>query len=190
MSTYFLTQILFPCFVFAEDEHIVWCRPFDNSGRISVESRSSWKKPWATSLTYNDTEKFLPFIDKYVKMAVRMGSTKHTLCGIVLSKLDMFFSCVSQVPSIDSTCFPHTWGLRGIAFFLINTDSTYSHVPGDQGGPIFFRLKDFFQWFFLRTNRCTTICITCSILRKIECNKFVCNKFVLVLLQIDIMQIV
>ncbi len=40
----------------------------------------------------------------------------------------------------------------------------------------------------LRTNWCTTICITCPILHKIECNKFACNKFVLVLLQIDIIQ--
>ncbi len=28
-------------------------------------------------------------------------------------------------------------------FFLLSTDSTYSHVPGDKGGPIFF-LQDFF----------------------------------------------
>ncbi len=40
----------------------------------------------------------------------------------------------------------------------------------------------------LRTNWCTTICITCPILRKIECIKFVCNKFVLVLVQIDLIQ--
>ncbi len=62
--------ILFAYFVFAEDEHIGRCLPFDNSGRIFVESRSSWKKSWATPLTYNDTEKFLHFIDKYVKQAV------------------------------------------------------------------------------------------------------------------------
>ncbi len=29
-------------------------------------------------------------------------------------------------------------------FFLLNTDFTYSRVRGDQGGPIFFRLKFFF----------------------------------------------
>jgi hypothetical protein len=63
-------QILFASFVFAEDKHIGWCPPFDNSGRIIVESRSSWTKPRATSLTYNDIEKFLRFIDKYVKQAV------------------------------------------------------------------------------------------------------------------------
>ncbi len=45
------------------------------------------------------------------------------------------------------------------------------------------------QFFYvLRTNWCTTICITCPILHKIECNKFVCNKFVLVLLQVAIIQ--
>jgi hypothetical protein len=47
----------------------------------------------------------------------------------------------------------------------------------------------------LRTNWCTTICITCPILckivqflHKIECIEFVCNKFVLVLVQIDLIQ--
>jgi hypothetical protein len=35
-----------------------------------VEARSSWTTPQVTSLTYNDTEKFLHFIDKYVKQAV------------------------------------------------------------------------------------------------------------------------
>ncbi len=71
---------------------------------------------------------------------------------------------------------------------LLSTDSMYSHVPGDQGGPIFFRLQEFFFELVLRTNLCTTICITCQILRKIECINFVCNKFVLVLLQNDIIQ--
>jgi hypothetical protein len=41
---------------------------------------------------------------------------------------------------------------------------------------------------FLCTNQCTTICITCPILRKIESNKFVCNEFVLVLVHIDLVQ--
>jgi hypothetical protein len=40
----------------------------------------------------------------------------------------------------------------------------------------------------LRTNGCTTICIRCPILRKIECIKFVCNSFVLVLVHIDLIQ--
>ncbi len=43
--------LLFACFVFAEDKHIGWCPSFDNSGRNFVELRSSWTKPWATSLT-------------------------------------------------------------------------------------------------------------------------------------------
>ena len=40
----------------------------------------------------------------------------------------------------------------------------------------------------LRTNWCTTICITCPILCKIECIKFLCNEFVLVLVQTDLIQ--
>ncbi len=32
------------------------------------------------------------------------------------------------------------------------------------------------------------MCVTCPILRKIECNEFVCNESVLALLQIDIVQ--
>jgi hypothetical protein len=71
--------------------------------------------------------------------------------------------------------------------FLLSTDSMYSRVPNDKGGPIFYRLRNFFA-LVLRTNWCTTICITCTILRKIECNKFVCNKFVLVLVQIDLIK--
>jgi hypothetical protein len=39
-----------------------------------------------------------------------------------------------------------------------------------------------------RTNWCTTICITCPILRENECNDFLCNKFVLVLVQIGQIQ--
>ncbi len=74
-----------------------------------------------------------------------------------------------------------------INFFLLSTDSMYSRVPGDQAGPIFFGLKIFLA-VVLHTNWCTTICITCPILCKIECNEFVCNKFVLGLLQIDIIQ--
>ncbi len=65
----------------------------------------------------------------------------------------------------------------------------YSRVPGNQGGPIFSDFK-FFSAVILRTNWCTTICITCPILRKIDCNKFAYNESVLVLLQIDIIQFV
>jgi hypothetical protein len=31
---------------------------------------------------------------------------------------------------------------------LLSTDLTYSRIPGDQGGPIFFRLKDIFCGHF------------------------------------------
>jgi hypothetical protein len=40
----------------------------------------------------------------------------------------------------------------------------------------------------LRLHWCTTICITCPILRKIECINFSCNEFVLVLVQIYLIQ--
>jgi hypothetical protein len=36
----------------------------------------------------------------------------------------------------------------GIIFFLHSTDSTYSWVPGDKGGPIFFRLQNVFRCSF------------------------------------------
>ncbi len=67
---------------------------------------------------------------------------------------------------------------------LLSTDSTYSCVPGDQGGPVFF--QRIFSAVVSCTNWCTTWYITCPILPKNECKEFVCNKFVLVLLQIDI----
>jgi hypothetical protein len=71
--------------------------------------------------------------------------------------------------------------------FLLSTDSTYSCVPEDKGGPFFSDLS-IFSVLILCTNWCTTICITCPILCKIEYNEFVCNKFVLVLVQIDLIQ--
>ncbi len=76
-------------------------------------------------------------------------------------------------------------GFIGDHFFLLSSDSTYSRVPEDKGGPILFV---FFSAHINCTNWCTTICIMCPILRKIECNEFVCNKFVLVLVQIDLIQ--
>ncbi len=38
----------------------------------------------------------------------KKGSTKRTLCGIVLFKLNIFLVMFLQVPSIDSTRFPCT----------------------------------------------------------------------------------
>ncbi len=85
-------------------------------------------------------------------------------------------------------------GFIGDQFFLLSTDSTYSRIPADKGGLIFSDLR-FFSALVLHTNWCTTICITCPILReivqflrKIECIEFVCNKFVFVLVQIDLIQ--
>jgi hypothetical protein len=77
-----------------------------------------------------------------------------------------------------------------VYFVLISTHFTYSRVPGDQGGPIFFRLQKLFLAVVLHTNWCTTICITCPNLRAIVINEFVCTEFVLVLLQIDVIQFV
>ena len=78
---------------------------------------------------------------------LQKGLTKGTLYGIILFKLNTFLVMFSRVPSIDSTCFPRTWGLQGIVFFLLSTDSTYSHVPEDKGGMIFYR-QDFFGTCF------------------------------------------
>jgi hypothetical protein len=43
---------------------------------------------------------FMPTVNK--------GLTKRTLCGIVLFKLNTFLVMFLRIPSIDSTCFPHT----------------------------------------------------------------------------------
>jgi hypothetical protein len=39
-------------------------------------------------------------------------------------------------------------GFVGDHFFLLSADSTYSCVPGDKGGLISFRLKNFFRCSF------------------------------------------
>jgi hypothetical protein len=57
----------------------------------------------------------------------KMESTIRTLCGIVLFKLD--------------TIFFHVFYIRT---GLLRTDSTYTQVPGDQGGLFFFTLSEFF----------------------------------------------
>jgi hypothetical protein len=81
------------------------------------------------------------------------GLTKHTLCGIVLFKLNTFLVRFLCVPSIDSLCFFAYIGFIGNHVFLLNTDSTYSRVPGDKGGLILFRLGIFF-WhsFYVQTD--------------------------------------
>ncbi len=74
---------------------------------------------------------------------------------------------------------------RGSIFFslvLILRIPAYLGIKGDR----FFTDFGFFSVLDLRINWCTTICIMCPVLRKIECIKFVCNKFVLVLVQIDL----
>ncbi len=39
-------------------------------------------------------------------------------------------------------------GFVGDQLFLLSTDSTYSCVPGDKGGLIFFRLRNFIRRSF------------------------------------------
>ncbi len=83
---------------------------------------------------------------------------------------------------------------RGSIFFslaLILRICAYLGIKGDW----FFSDFRFFLALVLHTTWCTTICITCPILReivrylrKIECIKFVCNKILLVLVQIDLIQ--
>ncbi len=83
---------------------------------------------------------------------------------------------------------------RGSFFFslvLILRIRAYLGIKGDWS----FSDLGFFLVLVLHTNWCTTICITCPILRetdqflrKIECIEFVCNIFVLVLVQIDLIQ--
>ncbi len=64
-------------------------------------------------------------------MRNKIGSTKRTLPGIVLYKLYTNFFHVFCVNSV-----------------LLSIDFTYFPVPGDQGGPIFFRQNIFFWWAF------------------------------------------
>ncbi len=82
-------------------------------------------------------------------------------------------------------------GLICFSLVLILRIRAYLGIKGDQ----FFSDLGFFLALIFHTNWCTTICITCPILRKIvwflrkiECIEFVCNEFVLVLVQIDLIQ--
>ncbi len=78
---------------------------------------------------------------------------------------------------------------------LFITISTYFCVPGDKGGPIFFRLQNYFRRsFYVQigvlqfVSRVQFYAKASDFLREIECIKFVCNKFVLNLVQIDLIQ--
>jgi hypothetical protein len=85
-------------------------------------------------------------------------------------------------------------GFTGDQFFLLSTDSTYLRIPGDKGGLLFFRLKNFFgahftyKLVYYNLYHLSDIRKIVQFLRKIECIEFVCNKFVLVTLQIDLIQ--
>ncbi len=77
------------------------------------------------------------------------GWTKHKLFGIILFKLNIFIFHVFLRSLVLILPVPHVRGVySGSFFFLLSTDSRYSRVPGDQGGPIFFRHKDFFGGCF------------------------------------------
>ncbi len=45
-------------------------------------------------------------------------------------------------------CVRRVYG--GLIFFLLSTDSTYSRVPGDKGGPFFFRPDFFLPSFYVK----------------------------------------
>jgi hypothetical protein len=75
----------------------------------------------------------------------------------------LLFSCVRKVPSIDSTCSPHTGGYRGLIFFSLVLILHISAYLGIKGG----RFCSDFRIFLAvvsRTNWCTIICMTCPIL--------------------------
>ena len=76
---------------------------------------------------------------------------------------------------------------RGSIFFSL---VLILHIPAYLGinGDRFFTDFGFFSALVLYTNWCTTICITCPILCKIECIESVCNKLVLVLVRIGLIQ--
>ncbi len=81
-------------------------------------------------------------------------NTTHSLCSAVRGRLNVhcvgsynsnwihFLVMFSQVLSIDSTCFLRTLGLFSFSLVLI---LRISRIPGDKGGPIFFRLRIFFK---------------------------------------------
>jgi hypothetical protein len=75
-----------------------------------------------------------------------------------------------------------------INFFLLSIDSTYSRIPGDKGGPIFFRRRNLFWRLFYVQIGVLHFVLHVQFLRKIECSKFVCNKFVSELVHIDLIQ--
>jgi hypothetical protein len=77
--------------------------------------------------------------DKFLEKERLKGSTIWTLPETVLIQIIYFFHvfCVYSV--------------------LLSTDLTYSRIPGDQEGPIFFDM--IFLAVLLRTNWYTTTCI-------------------------------
>ena len=101
----------------------------------------------------------------------------------------------SRVPSIDSMCFLRMQGLQGIDFFLLSTDFTYTRVPGEKGGPIFFSLKIFFQRSFQVqigvlqfVSRVQFYAKLSNFYAKLNVSNLYVTKFVLVLVQTDLIQ--
>ncbi len=123
------------------------------------------------------------------KSTINKGLTKRTLCGIILLIwIHSFLVIFLQIPSIDSTCFLHMWGLWGIIFFSlvqILRIPTYLGIKGDQ---FFSDLAMFFCWLFYVQIGVLQFVSRVRFVRKIECNEFVCNKFVSNLVKIDLIQ--
>ncbi len=116
----------------------------------------------------------------------RGGLNVHCV-GSYHSNWILFLSCFCVSLVLILHVFHVRRVYRGLFFFslvLILHIPAYLGIKGDQ----FF--TDFKKnlALVLRTNWCTTICITCLILHEIECIKFVCSEFVLVLVQIDLIQ--
>ncbi len=96
------------------------------------------------------------------------------MLGFVRSPLNV--DCVGSYYSNFMLIFSICFMCNPYSLVLILHIPVYLGIKGDH----FFSDHDFLSVVLLCTNQCTTICITCPILREIECNEFVCNKFVLV----------
>ncbi len=56
--------------IHADDKTKGWCPPTDKRGRVFVNVRDLAKEPQDIEPSYNETEHFLRFIDKYVSRAI------------------------------------------------------------------------------------------------------------------------
>ncbi len=56
--------------IHADDKKNGWCPPTDKRGRICVNVRALAKEPQDIAPSYDETEHFIRFIDKYVSRAI------------------------------------------------------------------------------------------------------------------------